>query len=150
MNIIFTKTSRYTYHQDYVSLYRDIKEAEPPQIPSQSKYNFKPNPSTQKPNTQDARYNFQKPSTVEMENEKTTFNKPYKTPYSSSYKKNDLFCHTCSESNDGYCNKEDDDVVFLQTNKPLMHNQFQIIGQPKEVKIDSTNMLRYAKDWNIS
>ena len=31
-----------------------------------------------------------------------------------------------------------------------MHNQFQIIGQPKEVKIDSTNMLRYAKDWNIS
>ena len=61
---------------------------------------------------------------------------------------NNRYCQPCSvDTNQA---DDDDDVVFLRTNKPLMPNQFQIIGQPKEVKIDSQNMLRFAKDWNVS
>ena len=141
---IFTKTSRYTYHQDYIRLFTDLQEAEPPKEQSTSTNKQFAHDSTK--NTASSTHPS-KPSTVEIDNKHQSnqrFTQQNRVPYDT----NNRYCQPCSvDTNQA---DDDDDVVFLRTNKPLMPNQFQIIGQPKEVKIDSQNMLRFAKDWNIS
>ena len=135
---IFTKTSRYTYHQDYVSLFQNIQDAEPPQVESATNYNsFSSKPQQNKPST--------------VKNNSNAYKKSSHNAFNSAFMRQQTYCSPCSDDNDdNTTTNEDDDVVFLRTNKPLMPNQFQFIAQPKEIKIDSTNMLRFAKDWNIS
>ena len=43
----------------------------------------------------------------------------------------------------------DDEVEFIRSTRPLMPNQFRYKGQPREITINTTNMLRYASDWNL-
>ena len=140
---IFTKTSRYTYHQDYVRLFVDIQEAQPPREQSTSTYKQFAHESSKHTGSIPP----SKPSTVKMDDTQQ-FKQQYTYQNCAAYDNKNKFCQPCSVDTDR--EDEDDDVVFLWTNKPLMPNQFQIISQPKEVKIDSTNMLRFAKDWNVS
>ena len=43
----------------------------------------------------------------------------------------------------------DSDIEYIRTTRPLMPNQYQLRGQPKERTIQSTQMLRHANDWNL-
>ena len=167
---IFTKTTRYTYHQDFVSLFQELREAEPPQYQHHATKQEHIQ-STHKPRTQHAfkSYAFKPDHTSSsnfqsMRNSNTTasYRDPQENQHqfvnnrygNSKYNANtstfdDNLCQPCSEDMDTQ-QTEDDDVVYLRTSRPLMPNQFQIHGQPREHKIDTNSMMRYSKDWNLS